>query len=976
MAILKKRFVIAFITILLSMVFAVNIGWTFALPDYQKVVIGQAETDGGELYTYLNDVVVNNSTTASPIAFTNGTVEREINFDYSFSEDTDIAIKYHLKYATGEDATNVKLNIVSRDDYLLDTTQVQPLTKTYYDGFSSTGTLYYLPSISAGTGTHKIISSVTFYDDNNEISTYYASENVTLKQTNYALNTVYSGVEFEYTHQDIARYWTANSYIKDGTIITASDYKALSSAEQAGYSINEYVAVDGYTVSTGASGYTSVSAGQLISASNYENYLSAGDSNWTVSYYCIEAVGSYSVGDIITSSVYNGLNATTQSNFIVQYTCNTAYLVQGASTEQVSKNTEISAEEFASLFVLEQRYFLPKAHTSYENKRLQIQVEVYTKLSATGANQEAETYYTNKHYFNALGQTADTTAFDNWINYKANATVATDSLMIYNSHGSFDKGIAYNYDFANGTVYGNNISSNITTAYIYTQTGSEETLKFNTRAGGNQSYAGVGVYYMTTSAQTLSFSIGANWYNARGELLSSMPVANINLVENSDFSETSSGSGVYTFNYYLPEKSYGYIDLLEYIEITTKNELFNLDGCRVVINSVTVEFKTIAGTKLTKQAVTAENSTSTNAILYKRASLGYTNTIDARININNDSDQPVKVTSITLTPKFVAYNGQTSEFGVAKTKYIQFDGTNTKFLYNSSMWTIAPSTSTDASNNTVYTYTFSMNSNYYIAPHSSINLIEGVEIYAQSSSGWEINVDATNNITYYADYWFSIDNGTISTSTVSTVSSGTITTKEIISDLVSGSLANGETSYIAYQNKTSQIVTSVTLTFSLYDVSNSLNSFSYNLLNYVTNATTSYTEETTSKSFTFTNINLLPGESVIFCKITSTNSNAISLKSYSVSATLSTEQTSTSIYFKRNAICGNYSVINPTDTSSDLSLTITNFAGKSASGISVNGASYWTISSNNYTYDQKIRPGQLINIISDYNAEMLKATIS
>ena len=431
MARTKKRLIIAFITILLCMVFAVNIGWTFALPDYQKRVKGLAKAGDSEVYTYLNDVVVNNSTTASPIAFTNGTVEREINFDYSFSENTDIAVKYNLKYTSGEDANNVKLNIVNRDDYILDTTQVSPQGKTYYEGLSSSGTLFYLPTIQAGHGSHKLISSVTFYSDSNEISSYYASQAVTLKQISYTLNTVYTDVEFEYTHQDIARYWGINSYTDGENVITVNEYNALTPAEQQSYEINEYIALDGYSLTSGSSGYTSVSANKVITVSNYANYINAGDTNWELSYYCITAFGSYTKGQSINATTYNSLSQSQKNNFIPQHTCKTAYTVKGATTKTYTANQEISASEFNSLFVLEQRNFLPKAHTSYDNKRLIIEIEVYTKLSSDGANAIASDYYTSEHYFKNLQHTSDTTAFTNWLNYKSNQAVSANSLLLH-----------------------------------------------------------------------------------------------------------------------------------------------------------------------------------------------------------------------------------------------------------------------------------------------------------------------------------------------------------------------------------------------------------------------------------------------------------------------------------------------------------------------------------------------------------------
>ena len=131
------------------MVFAVNIGYTFAIEYDYAVSVNSDPQSTGQVGTYLNDVVVNNSTKKIPIAYTSSTVQREINFDYSFSESTDFAVTYELSYEDGTSPSNVILNLIDRDNYIWDQeTVLMDNSTTAYNTSSSSGTLYYLQSLN------------------------------------------------------------------------------------------------------------------------------------------------------------------------------------------------------------------------------------------------------------------------------------------------------------------------------------------------------------------------------------------------------------------------------------------------------------------------------------------------------------------------------------------------------------------------------------------------------------------------------------------------------------------------------------------------------------------------------------------------------------------------------------------------------------------------------------------------------------
>ncbi|MBQ8430715.1 MAG: hypothetical protein IJX26_02065 [Clostridia bacterium] len=206
------------ITILIGMVFVVNLGSTFARFAYEKKVAGVAvdnpdETVDKNLNTYLNDVVINNSTTLIPISYNLGKVNREINFDYSFSQNTDIAITYELEYTDSSAVNNVKLDVVNRDKYIWDMPTVNAqMGATLLNSSSSTGTLFYLDYVPAGTGTFKILSGVEFFGANNVVKSYKATTNITINNSVYSALTSYNEMEYAYTQETIARYWKVSGY--------------------------------------------------------------------------------------------------------------------------------------------------------------------------------------------------------------------------------------------------------------------------------------------------------------------------------------------------------------------------------------------------------------------------------------------------------------------------------------------------------------------------------------------------------------------------------------------------------------------------------------------------------------------------------------------------------------------------------------------------------------------------------------------
>lgn len=967
------------LTILIGMVFVVNVGFTFAANlDYELTVESKTPAtlnDGS--YNYLNDIVVNNSTTLVPIPYTNGTVNREISFDYGFSEPMDIAIVYSMSYTDGTAVNNVRLNIVDRDNYIQDVPTVNSLNSvTQYNGLSATGTLYYT-SMLEGSGNQKIFSGVTFYEGNSQVESYVTETAVRLYSSTYTANQTITASQYENTKQDIARYWKVSAYSNGNQTLTEEEYNKLPASEQASYSVSQYSCVQAYT----ANG-SSVSAGATASTSQYANHLAVADSRWTVRYSCVTAGNfggtSYSVGDLIESAQYTSLTSEEQKNFQKCYLCLSNYSVVGANSYVVSASGTITPEVYKTLNATELDYFVPASYKSFDNKKLTLDVKVYAKLNASATGDSATTYYTTEHYFSNYTQHENSMAFTYWLNLKkttnasGETTVPANTIMVYNAHGNFESGLTYKYDFPYSTdIREISSRSNITTSYLYSTDG-----KFYTYAGGNKFDANLGVYYMAQTAGSIKFSVGVNWFSANGELLSSMPVGNVEIGNSDNFSDI--GDNFYGYSHSINANSCGYIDLLDYIQMITKNSIYNYVGCRLVITTINVQFVSSANvtwsTAGTKSDVTVINSTQTNPVLYKYSSMGASSWLDANVSIFNDSENAIVINSVTVSPKFYAYNGQTgSGYALANTKELSFGdagSSGTRFNYESTSWTKSGSSSA---------YTFESNG-IYLAPNTSVNLIDGVYIAAQTVADWLVTINGTD---YYADYWFELEISGISYGVAQTNKTST-KSAELISELTTATISSGNVSYIAIRNNTSQIMTNVSFTGKILNTVNNSYNVAYSLLNYATNATSNNTQAS-SISITFTGVNLRPGESIILAKITVTSGSNIGLASgYACSCTLGSTP-STAVYAKRDFASGNLSIVNPTATITTLSLTMKNFAGNvTLSDVNLlNGSTNkWSYSSN-FKYIEKntnnsayIHTNQLLNVLTDYYLHDITTTIA
>lgn len=944
------------ITILISMVFAVNIGFTFSTAndlkaegDYKMDVSTDADSTT-DRKTYLNDIVVNNSTINIPIAYTLGTVQREINFDYSFSESMDVAVTYELNYTDGTEANNVIMNVVNRDRFIIDQMGVGMDNSTLaYNSSSSYGTMFYLDSIS-GTGNMKLFSGVTFLAGNNKVNSYKADSDVTVGTKEYNQGSVISSVEYQHKFLEISRFWEAYE---------------LNSLNQP----TSYICETGYSITANATTTTVDSKTIIKTKAEYEAYLDSIETQisgyWTKGYRCVKTFTdgkTYTAGNVYSLEEYAAavsLNSVNAGNFAVCYSCNTAYAVsvnEGesiiGSSNEISENTIISADDYALLLPEEQSHFSVKEYATFENKNLTIDVKVYTSVSNVS--------YTADHYFKTLKADSPqyaTLAFSNWLKYK-NDEISENIAMIYNGHARFENGIPYAIDFGASEDMTNTTAGSkgdLTSSYVYKKIGNNT--YFYAYAGGNKYNAGVGVYYLTANSPTkLTVQVNASWYNSNGVIISSMPINNINLQYSNN--ETTS------FTKNLSANSCGYVDVLDYVQTITKGDLFDMRGYSIVITSVTATFEDVGQGSENNSAVKVINSTSYNPILYTLSNQGVDTNLDFNITITNNSSEPIAIPTVTLSPTFTAYNGSTSissdiavGYGVANTVN-GTQATGFEYVYDSTVWSV---------NGNVFT------GNGYIAPYTSLVVASGVTVPTQSSNDfWAFNIGGSSDKSYFADYWFEVgvsyttSSAQISYSAVPNYSSAEIMTS--LTHTKESTKDGAVVSYIAIRNNTLQTITAINYEGTL-QLSNTNNSVSYSVTNMGGTVT-----RNGGNSFTivFSGLTLYPGESIYICKL---NINAgqsyngdynVFLSSSSATVTLAAGDSSsrTGIYFKRDFASGNLSIVNG------------NTAGTAENGLQISGltglidaGTKWNSSNQFIMQDEtdslaRFRNGQIIHLLS------------
>jgi len=941
------------ITILISMVFAVNIGHTFASVnddkvDYTMPTISTDVDDKADRSIYLNDVIVNNSTVNIPIAYTLGTVQREINFDYSFSETMDVAIKYELNYTDGTEVDNVILNVVDRNNYIWD--QENILMDNYtlaYNSSSNHGTLYYLNTIT-GTGNMKLFSGVTFLTGNNKVNSYIANSAITIGEKDYAQNTVINSIDYQYTLLEISRFWEAN------------EFNSLNQP-------TSYICRTGYSITASGNTNTMV-AGTTKTATEYNAYIDSLETQlsgyWTKGYRCLSNFTanqtSYVTGTVYAIDQYNSAVSADSSNaglFEICYTCNTGYSVIPTeaivgSSNSLTAGKIITAEEYALLLPTEQAYFSINEYVSFENKNLTISVEVYTSISGA--------VYTADHYFKNLKTEGNGLAFSNWLKYK-NGNIDENISMIYNGHAKFKNGVPYAIDFSASENMSTTLAtakSNLTSSYIYKKSG--ESTYFYSYAGGNKYNAGIGVYYLTASSPTkLTVQVSANWYNSNGDKISAMPINNINL--------QYAQNGTTSFTKNLSANSYGYVDVLEYIQTITEGDLFDMRGYSIVISSVTATFEDIAEAEESADNIQITNSTSYNPILYTLSNQGTETKLNFNITITNNSSSPIAIPTVTLDPTFTAYNGSTSissdpSIGYGVVKQVNASSlTGFTYIYDNAVWSVSGNVFTGKGG--------------YIAPYSSLIVVSGANVLAQATTGfWSFNLGGSTNNEYSADYWFEVGTSYVeSSSNISYSQVSNYSSAEVITSLAhtkESTQGADVVSLIALRNNTLQTITAINYRATI-QLSNSSSTVTYSVESDVT-------PSKSGNTFTvnLTGLTLYPGESMFICKLTIAKNQAYSgdysvfLSSSSATVNLAAGDSSsrTGIYFKRDFASGNLSIINAS-TDDENGLQISGVSNIIGSGTKWNANNQFIMQDESDSL-AKFRNGQIIHLLSNITSNL------
>lgn len=247
---LKKRAKLnMIITILLCMVFVLNIGATLAYTAYTFLAKGVANSSTVEAYTEYAEAKADSD---MAIPYIEGSVNVNMGINYGFSSKYDLMVVYQITYKnTSHIANDVVLNFVDRDKWSIAMLSITSITsesiqdlsaQTQYNPSSSTntftGVMYYLGSLE-GAGRLDIVSGITFNKSSNLTDDYYGDvltikfipfyqksavakyNNLTSTELTNAINNYYTtSTQGGSTHQF---YTNGNNYLSATDIQPAYD---------------------------------------------------------------------------------------------------------------------------------------------------------------------------------------------------------------------------------------------------------------------------------------------------------------------------------------------------------------------------------------------------------------------------------------------------------------------------------------------------------------------------------------------------------------------------------------------------------------------------------------------------------------------------------------------------------------------------------------------------------------------------------
>lgn len=289
----KKNFIII-LNLLLGLVFALAVGYTFAIEilnlEVGSNVYSTTTYATNQQYAIINDTIDN------PILFSSGEHNQEVKIKYSFGYDFDIRIKYSLQWSGAEnsDTNNVILHFANRDDYIVDNEYI-----------------YYKDTIPAGNGNLSIFTGVDFTNVEDE-SYIGASLRINIDEVRvYKATGTYSKSHPLYLDTQAGNAWLK---CKDPATIEGDAYILLYNkrAEQQ-YQVRHPGVESAY--------YKSVADGKVVSPiwsggnryyAGLSAYIITGNSSISIS---ISAVGSWQPISSTTLTV-------TDNNILYNYSSN------------------------------------------------------------------------------------------------------------------------------------------------------------------------------------------------------------------------------------------------------------------------------------------------------------------------------------------------------------------------------------------------------------------------------------------------------------------------------------------------------------------------------------------------------------------------------------------------------------------------------------------------------------------------------
>lgn len=582
-------------------------------------------------------------------------------------------------------------------------------------------------------------------------------------------------------------------------------------------------------------------------------------------------------------------------------------------------------------------------YTSPNNSYTYIGDTLTVTLTPYYIKSNSENYDANHSFASRLLYSNNTTAFENWIDYKSGATAkaGNPTYMVYNSYVSgtdlrdtattdndIDTSLAYPSDFdwtASGfNIVGQEETLYSNTAYRYAVNQTSQVVNSETRytlardyssvTAGNKYYGGLGVYVIpNTTLATVSITLDYHWQkdgvvddqapNNMVKLKYADDISVVTTVIEDDPETTEKNEAQQYDTYYYRDniEAPTYINVLDYIMLTAESGYGTIlaNGYSLIITNFSIEVQASnpsGWTASSKLNYEVNNASQQSPILVriKDVATGYKE-IETNVSISNYGESTLEVTAFKVTAKlwYANYADEShSQFSEAIMGYLpEKTGSIDCLKYDKNIWTVTY-------RNNAFEFARN-NASAYIPTGYTIPLITGVTIpqqyYPTGGDAGFTALTTVDGVTTYKpievnDFWCSLEVSDIVTGAPAEYNSGTYTGVEVVTDGYYSTIALGSSVPMYIRNNTNQNITAVSLDELRvvgFDANKSASLLPRDRINSSLDVNYSLTTHISANTI------IRPNEMVLAYTITPT-ANAI-IYSYEISATLSSGDASNGI---------------------------------------------------------------------------------